>query len=101
MATTSAPITNGIHHPDWDDRYYHIDQVLDRPGPRTDPDSFMAGDGVSDLAPILLSTALYAPFVHRLKPFYEINAKSSSLARVVWDVRSLRTWLYQDSKIYM
>ena len=31
---------------DWEDRYYHIDQVLDRPGPRTNLDSFMAGDGV-------------------------------------------------------
>ncbi|KAH9993753.1 NEDD8 activating enzyme [Russula vinacea] len=46
MATTDAPITNGVHYPDWDDRYYHVDQVLDHPGPRTDPDSFMAGDGV-------------------------------------------------------
>ena len=54
MATTDAPITNGVHHPDWDDRYYHVDQVLDRPGPRTDPDSFMAGDGVSDFLSILL-----------------------------------------------
>ncbi|KAN0139541.1 hypothetical protein V8E53_002657 [Lactarius tabidus] len=33
---------------DWDDRYYHVDQVLDRPGPRTDLDSFMAGDGVKN-----------------------------------------------------
>lgn len=33
---------------EWDDRYYHVDQVLDRPGPRTDLDSFMAGDGVGD-----------------------------------------------------
>ncbi|KAH8995403.1 NEDD8 activating enzyme [Lactarius akahatsu] len=41
-----ATLANGIHQPDWDDRYYHVDQVLDRPGPRTDPDSFMAGDGV-------------------------------------------------------
>ena len=31
---------------DWEDRYYHVDQVLDRPGPRTDLDSFMPGDGV-------------------------------------------------------
>jgi ubiquitin-activating enzyme E1 C len=49
MATTDAPITNGVNCSDWDDRYHHIDQVLDRPGPRTDPDSFMAGDGVSNL----------------------------------------------------
>lgn len=48
MATTDAPIINGFHYPDWEDRYYHVDQVLDRPGPRTNPDSFMAGDGVSD-----------------------------------------------------
>jgi len=35
-------MTNG--YPD-KDRYYHVDQVLDRPGPRTDPD-FMPGDRV-------------------------------------------------------
>lgn len=57
MATTDAPITNGVHYPDWDDRYHHVDQVLDRPGPRTDTDSFMAGDGVSDFGSILLSVS--------------------------------------------
>ena len=31
---------------DWPGRYYHVDQILDKPGPRTDPD-FMAGEGVS------------------------------------------------------
>ncbi|VDC06545.1 unnamed protein product [Peniophora sp. CBMAI 1063] len=31
---------------DWDDRYYHVDQVLDRPGPRTDPDQFSPGEAV-------------------------------------------------------
>ena len=30
---------------DWQDRYYHVDQVLDRPGPRTD-ESFSPGDAV-------------------------------------------------------
>ncbi|CAK5277652.1 unnamed protein product [Mycena citricolor] len=32
---------------DWQDRYYDIDQILNQPGPRTDPD-FLAGDGVKD-----------------------------------------------------
>ncbi|KAF5389805.1 hypothetical protein D9757_003725 [Collybiopsis confluens] len=32
---------------DWDGRYYHIDQILDTPGPRTD-EGFMAGNGVKD-----------------------------------------------------
>ncbi|KAL1717492.1 hypothetical protein EV715DRAFT_203083 [Schizophyllum commune] len=32
---------------DWPGRYYHVDQILDKPGPRTDPD-FMAGEGVKD-----------------------------------------------------
>ncbi|KAJ7741527.1 hypothetical protein DFH07DRAFT_837564 [Mycena maculata] len=32
---------------DWQDRYYDIDQVLNTPGPRTDP-AFLAGDGVKD-----------------------------------------------------
>ncbi|KAJ7172357.1 hypothetical protein C8R46DRAFT_1085657 [Mycena filopes] len=33
--------------PDWQDRYYDIDQVLNTAGPRTDP-GFLAGDGVKD-----------------------------------------------------
>jgi hypothetical protein len=60
MTTASAPIANGFHYPDWEDRYYHVDQVLDRPGPRTDPDSFMAGDGVSNVA-IKILTVLHVP----------------------------------------
>ncbi|EEB92178.1 hypothetical protein MPER_09351, partial [Moniliophthora perniciosa FA553] len=32
---------------DWEGRYYHIDQILDVPGPRTD-EGFMAGDGVKN-----------------------------------------------------
>lgn len=62
MATTNASITNGFHYPDWDDRYYHVDQVLDRPGPRTDSDSFMAGDGVSDFCIYLVLSIIYVPF---------------------------------------
>lgn len=46
-------VTNGVNGSassgDWHDRYYHVDQVLDRPGPRTDP-SFLAGDEVSPVA---------------------------------------------------
>lgn len=46
-------VTNGVNGcaslGDWHDRYYHVDQVLDRPGPRTDP-SFLAGDEVSPVA---------------------------------------------------
>lgn len=30
---------------DWPDRYYHVDQVLEKPGPRTD-EEFAAGDEV-------------------------------------------------------
>ncbi|KAK0459853.1 uncharacterized protein EV420DRAFT_1538027 [Desarmillaria tabescens] len=45
MATTANP--NGIASQDWAGRYDHIDQILDMPGPRTDP-AFMAGDGVKD-----------------------------------------------------
>ncbi|KAK0450998.1 hypothetical protein EV421DRAFT_1776493 [Armillaria borealis] len=45
MATTTDP--NGIASQDWEGRYDHIDQILDTPGPRTDP-AFMAGDGVKD-----------------------------------------------------
>ncbi|KAH6918356.1 NEDD8 activating enzyme [Coprinopsis sp. MPI-PUGE-AT-0042] len=42
---------------DWSGRYFHIDQVLEKPGPRTDP-SFAAGDEVKaflrDTAKILV-----------------------------------------------
>ena len=39
-------IANGnANTSDWQDRYYHVDQILDRPGPRTDQ-SFAAGEGV-------------------------------------------------------
>lgn len=31
---------------DWDGRYYHVDQVLNNPGPRTE-EAFQAGDAVS------------------------------------------------------
>lgn len=37
--------TDSTSSADWPGRYYHIDQVLDTPGPRTDP-AFLAGDGV-------------------------------------------------------
>ncbi|KAF8623534.1 hypothetical protein AX15_006310 [Amanita polypyramis BW_CC] len=40
--------SNGSADPhDWLGRYYHIDQVLDAPGPRTDP-AFLAGDEVKN-----------------------------------------------------
>ena len=43
---------------DWDDRYYHVDQVLDRPGPRTNLDEFTPGEPVGDpfLSALLLLT---------------------------------------------
>lgn len=42
---------------DWDGRYYHVDQILDRPGPRTDP-SFSAGDEVCHYAACYLKRVL-------------------------------------------
>lgn len=46
-SSMAAPVVaNGnAHTADWQDRYHDIDQVLNRPGPRTDP-SFAAGDEV-------------------------------------------------------
>lgn len=44
MATAVA-VNGYASSGDWHDRYYHVDQVLDKPGPRTDP-SFLAGDEV-------------------------------------------------------
>lgn len=34
---------------DWQDRYFHIDQILDKAGPRTDP-QFTPGDDVRRVA---------------------------------------------------
>ncbi|EPQ58310.1 hypothetical protein GLOTRDRAFT_72613 [Gloeophyllum trabeum ATCC 11539] len=42
-----ASVNGNSSSSDWPGRYYHVDQVLDTPGPRTDP-SFLAGDGVKD-----------------------------------------------------
>ena len=43
----AAAVVNGnASSGDWEGRYYHVDQILDRPGPRTDP-SLLAGDEVS------------------------------------------------------
>lgn len=30
-----SALANGFAAPDWPGRYFHIDQVLDKPGPRT------------------------------------------------------------------
>lgn len=42
MASNGAPISL-----DWQDRYFHVDQILNKPGPRTDP-SFSPGEPVSE-----------------------------------------------------
>lgn len=36
--TPMAHLANGFAAPDWPGRYFHIDQVLDKPGPRTAPE---------------------------------------------------------------
>ncbi|CDO72921.1 hypothetical protein BN946_scf185002.g106 [Trametes cinnabarina] len=46
MAASHA-VNGNASSADWEGRYYHVDQILDRPGPRTDP-SFLAGDEVKD-----------------------------------------------------
>lgn len=43
MAT--AVLNGNATSADWEGRYYHVDQILEKPGPRTDP-SFLAGDEV-------------------------------------------------------
>jgi len=43
--TLTVPSLMASSSTDWPGRYYHIDQVLNTPGPRTDPE-FLAGDGV-------------------------------------------------------
>ena len=45
MAAATA-VNGHASSADWDGRYYHVDQILDRPGPRTDP-SFLPGAEVS------------------------------------------------------
>ncbi|TBU65593.1 NEDD8 activating enzyme [Dichomitus squalens] len=44
----AAAVVNGTaSSSEWEGRYYHVDQILDRSGPRTDP-SFLAGDEVKE-----------------------------------------------------
>ncbi|KAL4067887.1 hypothetical protein J3A83DRAFT_4254898 [Scleroderma citrinum] len=47
MASASVHVDGLVNSSDWQDRYFHVDQILDRPGPRTDP-SFLAGDEVKE-----------------------------------------------------
>lgn len=47
MSATNYQPNEPTTSADWEGRYYHIDQVLNTPGPRTDP-AFLAGDGVKD-----------------------------------------------------
>jgi len=47
MTANSLHVNGSPTSSDWQDRYLHIDQILDQPGPRTDP-SFLAGDEVKD-----------------------------------------------------
>ncbi|KAI6045688.1 hypothetical protein EDC04DRAFT_2634442 [Pisolithus marmoratus] len=48
MAASVSVDVDGLEYSgDWQDRYFHVDQILDSPGPRTDP-SFSAGDEVKD-----------------------------------------------------
>jgi ubiquitin-activating enzyme E1 C len=45
MAAVTPQINDAVCY-DWPGRYHHVDQILDKPGPRTDP-SFVGGDQVS------------------------------------------------------
>lgn len=45
MSAVNSQPNESTTSTDWEGRYYHIDQVLNTPGPRTDP-AFLAGDGV-------------------------------------------------------
>jgi hypothetical protein len=74
---------------DWQDRYYHIDQILDKPGPRTD-ESFLAGEEVSaHLARRVESSRSQRKI--RSNRFLEIHAKFLSLARGVSVAKYLPT----------
>ncbi|KAF8585264.1 hypothetical protein K439DRAFT_1410156 [Ramaria rubella] len=37
-----------LSYVDWPGRYHHIDQILEKPGPRTDPDQFSPGEPVKN-----------------------------------------------------
>ena len=63
--------TNGTIYGDWPGRYFHVDQVLDNPGPRTDP-SFLAGDGVSSY---LLMSVRMLSFHCQVKKFLREECK--------------------------
>jgi hypothetical protein len=55
--TAMMTLNGTAHTADWESRYYHVDQILDRPGPRTDP-SFLAGEEVRQTSPTLFNRHL-------------------------------------------
>lgn len=57
---------------DWLGRYHHIDQILDAPGPRTDP-QFSAGNEVSISPPPFQIDVTHPPI--EVKDFLRNNAK--------------------------
>lgn len=61
MSTMTSTANGTTSVPDWPERYAHVDQVLERSGPRTDVDSFSAGDPVSLCALVMASETSNAP----------------------------------------
>jgi len=51
MSAHSSQIAEVAACHDWPNRYYHVDQILNKPGPRTDP-SFAAGQEVNQSIPV-------------------------------------------------
>jgi hypothetical protein len=96
----AAAVDTSINTPssDWPDRYFHVDQILDRPGPRTDP-SFLAGDGVRGGHLDTNRNAEISTF--RSRNFCVRNVKFSSLALVAWAAKFCQISRYWDSKTSM
>lgn len=83
MATIASHVNGSATSSDWQDRYLYIDQILDRPGPRTDP-SFLAGDEV--WLPLTQGYGSIHTFL-RSKTFLGTSAKSWSSALAGWVAR--------------
>ena len=74
---------------DWPDRYHHIDQVLNAPGPRTD-EGFAAGDIVRVARPEVVFVPLMV--LRRSRTFSEMRSRSLSLELVDSVARFWPTW---------
>lgn len=58
LNATMTTLENGSATVDWPGRYFHIDQILDQPGPRTDPGFAAGAEACLDFSNLLCQRGL-------------------------------------------